>query len=121
MNPTETIVTSSGIKVYITSHITVGMRRRIQRIFLAKATYNLSANEPDFDASTILDAQEEAVRLLVQKIETTDGAIIQGGDRCLDYILNMTDPQEAQIVFDAMNKITTPTIGSEEYKKKEIQ
>lgn len=121
MQDVEIITTPSGSKVYIFSKVTVGMRRIIQRIFLSKAKYNPTSNEPDYDASTILDAQEEAVKILVQKIETSDGMVIVGGDKCLEYILNMTDPQEAQVVFDAMNKITTPTIGSEEYKKKEIQ
>ncbi len=68
--------------------------------------YDQSTNKVDYDASVIFDAQDLALKLLVEKIVNKDGKEIVEKEEIINTILGWR-AGEADKVYDEIDKITS--------------
>jgi hypothetical protein len=101
------ITTPSGYKVTLKEEadLTYRDRRSIQRVFLSKAQINNENNKSNINlnATTILDAQEALLKLIIVSIADKDGKALDGD--LFEVVMNWKNPADADAVFDVVDEL----------------
>jgi hypothetical protein len=110
-------ITPSQHKVYLKPQLNHGDKRDVQRVFAAATTVDPKTEETSFDSSAIYDAQDLAMRRLLQRMVLADGTVVEGGEQCLTTILSWEDEQDAKAIYDKVEALTKANQLSTEQKK----
>ena len=111
-----TINTPSGHKVVFKPFLTFGAKRELERIWLRGSRVDPKHPEKmDFDASTLYDAQDAALKLMVASIELPDGPLVDEPQAILDYVSAMT-PEDGQAIYDRLNQLTGTNVPEDQKK-----
>ncbi len=103
MEPIE-IITPSGHKVYFKPFVTTGQDRQLQRLFVKKLQVDPATQKVDYDASPYYDAEDLAIKFLVEKIILQDGQEITDKDKIFTTI-DSWSRQDGKVVYDKIDEI----------------
>jgi hypothetical protein len=111
-----TITTTNGYVVTFKSEdqLTVRDRQRLRKAFMSHADINLKTGKmPDsISGGAIIDVQEESLRVLLVSIQRPDGSIVT--ENLLDEVYNWKTQVDADQIFEAVQKVTTPELSQAE-------
>jgi hypothetical protein len=113
------ITTPSGYKVTFKPFVSFGVKRQIQRVLMASA--KVDPKDPDkieFSPAAMLDSQDLAVKLLVERIEVKgqETTYVTIPEQVLETIQGWPEP-DGQAVYDKIDQLTNST---EDPKKRGI-
>jgi len=101
------IKTPSGYKVTLKEEgdLTYRDRRSIQKVFLSKAKVTNENNKPNFDldASTILDAQEALLKVIIVSITDVEEKPMEGD--LFEVVMNWKNAEDADAVFNIVDEL----------------
>jgi hypothetical protein len=100
-----TIETPNGYKVFLKeeSDLTYRDRRSIQKVFLSNTKVSAKTKAFDVSASTILDAQDELLRIMLLKILTPSGEELSGD--LFEVVSNWKSIEDADSVYNQVNEV----------------
>ncbi len=104
MDPVE-IITPSGHKVFFKPFLTTGQDRELQRLFVKKLQVDPVTQKVDYDASPYYDAEDLAIKFIIEKIVLKDGQEIIEKDKIFTTIADWPR-QDGKAVYDKIDEIT---------------
>ncbi len=115
MDPVE-IITPSGYKVFLRSKLTFGEYRQIEKIQASVYEIDSKTRNLKYSATAIYDAEDYALKRLVQKIVDQDGKEYIG-DSILEFI-DTWDKPDGDFLYKKINEITAGSSLPPQSKKK---
>lgn len=109
------ITTPSGYQVTFKPFVTIGDKRQIQRVLMKTA--KIDPNDPknmEFDSSALYDAQDLAVKLLIEKIDKPgeDAYRKTDPDEILKAVLSWPE-EDGDLVYARINALTENPLPKE--------
>lgn len=99
------LFTPSGYKVYLKPYMNFGQKRQLQRMFVSKVHVDRDTKQADLDGTSVFDAEDEAVKIMVEKVIDRNGREYANKDEILSLILSWQD-DDAQPVYDKIEELT---------------
>ena len=110
--------TPSGYKAFIRPYLTYGQHRIIQGVILTGVKVDPTTQKQEFDASVIYRAQDEAVKILVDKIVDKDGKEYMGFD-AFNFIQTWSGNADGDALYKKVEEIgNISSIATEAESKK---
>lgn len=107
--------TPSGHVVYLKPYLTYGQKKELKKTLLKNIRVNPKTREmSDFGSDVLLDAQDLALKMLIEKIVEADGKEYSGND-VLSAVNNWKE-EDGDALMDKIDDLTT--LQEETNKKK---
>lgn len=100
-------ITPSGHTISIKPYLTFGQSRAIEKLWMSTMKVVPGQQEPtsSIDASIVYEAQDMAVKFLVEKITTNEDKVFQG-DTVLDVIASMKE-EDGRAIYAKIDEIAS--------------
>ncbi|MDQ3098892.1 MAG: hypothetical protein M3Q44_04040 [bacterium] len=106
------LITPSGYKVYLKPYMNFGQKRDLQRMFVSRVRVDKEMQKADLDGSSVFDAEDAAVKIMVEKVVDQEGREYTNKDELLSLILSWQD-SDAQPIYDKIEELTKAKQDSE--------
>ena len=95
----------TGAKVVLYEYLTIGQSRELQRILMAKGSFNVETSKMDnLSTEAILDVQDKAAEFLVKEVKTKAGETIPFSQ---DWLYNLPI-EDGNLIYNKITELMNP-------------
>lgn len=101
-----TFQTPAGHTVTIKPTLNYPEKRRVQRVLLSAGRLDPETGEPSIDMGVQIDAQDTLLKIMIRRIQLTNGRVFEGTPGVVFNALSEMDDPDIQTIYDKIDELT---------------